>query len=359
MASYLWLWTWQGVLLFLLSTFLFDVLHYLLHRWRLSSSRLLRTFASWHQTHHDFLDDQMNVHPELVMRNIWAHLVPEYISSLLGTVIWIFVFDPVPVLIICVIHTGLFVMRMWTEGLDTHHMATDRISGRRGTWFVRPAFHAMHHVNPDAFYSSFVSLFDVIFGTAIDLRGKRIAVTGATGALGSELARRLERSGAEVVRVGRDLNVDPSGIDILVLAHGSRGDDAWEANYASFVRLGERLIAVSKSRLVPPEIWGVGSEAEILGFDDYAMSKRQFADYASRQWRRSKDVTYRHIVPAAFKSGMGWGPIGAGPVAAVALALIRRGFVYIPVTWSGLAFINWFRYVLSNQRSVSPVPHSS
>ena len=106
-----------------------------------------------------------------------------------------------------------------------------------------------------------------------------------------------------MTRVGRDLAVDFGQTDILVLAHGSRGEDAWEANYASFVRLGEAMIEAGRDRLVPPEIWAIGSEAEILGMDDYAMSKRQFADYAAANWRGARDVTYRHVVPAAFSSG--------------------------------------------------------
>lgn len=341
----IWSLTWQSAAIFVISTSLFDVLHFLLHRWRHSRFALLRMFASWHQVHHDFLDRNMDVHPELKRKNLWAHLVPEYVTSMAGTLALLIVFPLAPVVIICLIHTVLFAIRIRTEGLDTHHMAMDRVSGQRGTWLVTPSYHAMHHIDPLAFYSSFLSLFDIIFGTALELRGKCISVTGATGALGSEFVRQLERAGATVTPIGRDLIVDFEQTDILVLAHGSRGDDVWEANYASFVKLGDALIEAGRGRLVPPELWAVGSEAELLGWDDYAMSKRQFADYAATHWCRSPDVTYRHIVPAAFKSKMGWGPMSTRFTAAAVLFLVRRGLTYVPVTWSGLALLNWLRFV--------------
>lgn len=349
----IWSLTWQSAAVFVVSTSLFDVLHFLLHRWRRSRFRILRLFASWHQVHHDFLDQNMDVHPELKGKNLWAHLVPEYLTSMGGTLALLLVFPPAPVLVICMIHTVLFVIRIRTEGFDTHHMAIDRVSGQRGTWLVTPSYHAMHHIDPLAFYSSFLSLFDIIFGTALELRGKRIAVTGATGALGSEFVRQLERAGAMVTPVGRELVLDYEHTDILVLAHGSRGEDAWDANYSSFAALGDALIEAGRDRLVPPEIWAVGSEAEILGWDDYAMSKRQFADHAAAHWRPSRDVTYRHIVPAAFKSKIGWGPVSAQFTAASALFLVRRGFSYVPVTWTGLALLNWFRFTSSRSDFVT------
>ena len=337
----------QTAVVFVVSTTLFDGLHYLLHRWRHSRFALLRTFSSWHQVHHDFLDKQMQVHPELKWTNIWAHLLPEYLTSILGTLVCLILFDVWPVLAICALHTVLFVIRIWTEGLDTHHMSMDRVPGKRNGLFVTPAYHALHHVHPLAFYSSFLNVFDMIFGTAIELRGKRVTITGATGALGRELADRLERLGARVTRVGRDLAVDFADTDILVLAHGSRGPDAVNANVDTFIRLGDEMIEAGRARLVPPEIWGVGSEAEILGFDQYATTKRAFADYAAAMWWTSPDVTYRHVVPAAFASKMGWGPMTAGFAAAWTLFLIRRGFMYVPVTWSGLALLNWFRFMLA------------
>jgi hypothetical protein len=111
--------------------------------------------------------------------------------------------------------------------------------------------------------------------------------------------------------------------------------------------------------LVPPEIWAVGSEAEFhgdMGQPDmvaYAASKRAFARRALSYYR-SPDVLYRHIVPSAFTSAMGPGPMSAGTAAGIALFLIRRGFSYVPVTLTTLALWNYFRFI----RQTPEVPGS-
>ena len=343
-------------LIFVISTTLFDVVHFMLHRWQRSRWAVLRMFSSWHQVHHDFLDKGMKVHPELAGRNFRAHLLPEYLTSIAGTALMAFWFDWIPVAMIIAVHTVLFVIRIYTEGVDTHHMATDRVSGQRGVWFVRPAYHALHHINPLAFYSSFLNVFDMLFGTAVAIRGKRVLLTGASGAYGSNMAAALKRLGAEVTPLSvrfnsidqlTDLRLDQ--FDMLVMCHGlkesERADTVWTANFAFPMTLGENFIAANSSKLVPPEIWCVGSEAEAIGISDYAMSKRKMSDYAAQQWFHSPDVTYRHIVPSAFASPMGWGPMTAGFAVAVSLFLIRRGFRYIPVTYTGFAFLNRLRFV--------------
>jgi hypothetical protein len=56
-------------------------------------------------------------------------------------------------------------------------------------------------------------------------------------------------------------------------------------------------------------------------------------------------MLYRHIVPSAFMSPMGKGLMSGGVAAATAMFFISRGFRYIPVTYTGIAFLNWFRFV--------------
>ena len=101
---------------------------------------------------------------------------------------------------------------------------------------------------------------------------------------------------------------------------------------------------------MPPEIWAVGSEAELHGdmglpeLVDYAASKRAFARRALGYYR-SPDVLYRHIVPSAFTSAMGPGPMSAETATGIALFFIRRGFSYVPVTFTTLALWNYFRFI--------------
>ncbi len=355
----------QCAVLFVISTTLFDALHFLLHRWQRSRFSVLRRFAAWHQVHHDFLDKEMNIHPELVKKNFWAHLVPEFLSSFLGTVVFMIIVPVWPVIAVCVLHIVLFGFRIVEEGMDFNHMAMDRLHGQRGTFVVGPSFHAMHHINPLGFYSSFLSLFDIIFGTAIALRGKRVLVAGARGAFGGHMVDYLTKAGAHVD--GVVLRGLPSAeilgrlhtYDILVLAHGLKDHplptEIWAANHAAGIMLADAFIEAGAQRLVPPELWAVGSEAELVGFSDYAMSKRTFANYAAEFWWHNPDVTYRHIVPSAFSSKMGKGLMTAKFAVACSMFLITRGFRYIPVTYTGIAWINRLRFnPMARNRSRHP-----
>lgn len=349
----------QAALVFALSTFLFDMVHYLLHRWQHSRFALLREFSRWHDVHHKFLDAEMNVHPNWAKANLWCHLVPEFIVSILGTLLLVVFFDWIAVALVILVHTGLFVLRVRDEGKDVNHMNMDRLNGRRGHVFVTPTYHALHHVYPNQFFSSFLSLFDVIFGTNCQIKGQRFLVTGASGAYGQALTARLEKLGAivDTAKFGEDYEIDKyDGLsekmrkaDILVLAHGSKSDDCWTANYTSFVDLIEKFRVIGKDRLTPPEIWAVGSEIELHGdmgiesLKPYATSKQAFAARA-REFYTSPDLTYRHIVPAAFTSRMGKGLMSADVAAALSLFFIRRGFTYVPVTYTTLAVWNYIRF---------------
>ena len=50
--------------------------------------------------------------------------------------------------------------------------------------------------------------------------------------------------------------------DVLVLAHGSMEGDAMQANCCSFIALIERFKGHTRRRLIPAEVWAVGSEIE-------------------------------------------------------------------------------------------------
>ena len=109
-------------------------------------------------------------------------------------------------------------------------------------------------------------------GTACQIRGRRVALTGSSGSFGSAMKDRLERAGAVVVplRFGVDFTYDDySGADsvlatadILVLAHGAKGEQAMQANCDSFLALIERFKGLTRHRQVPVEVWAVGSEIE-------------------------------------------------------------------------------------------------
>jgi hypothetical protein len=117
------------------------------------------------------------------------------------------------------------------------------------------------------------------------------------------------------------------------------------ANCESFIALIERFRSATRGRRFPPEVWAVGSEIEchpafgVPELKRYAASKRAYARQAAR-YLYDEDFLYRHVVPSAFRSPMGPGLMSGRTAAWVALALIRRGFRYVPVTYTGIALVN-------------------
>ncbi|MDB5537019.1 MAG: hypothetical protein JWQ65_1894 [Devosia sp.] len=349
----------QAILAFVVSTALFDALHWVLHRWETSRFQLLRTFSSWHWVHHKFLGFDMQINPAYARANIWFHILPEYLTSILGTLIFLVIFPWPPIVLVVIVRTVMLGMTLKEEGLDYNHMSMSRVGGQQGLLWVDNNYHAMHHVYPHAFFSSFSNIFDLIAGTSCQIKGRHFLVTGASGAFGSAMVEKLTKAGGivEIAKSGVDFSAGNSAAmrekleraDVLILAHGAKTYDAWNANYVTFADLIDLFTDLGKARLAPPEVWALGSEVEFHGdmgmaeLKDYSASKRAFA-LRARDYYRSDALLYRHIVPSSFTSPMGKGAMSAATAASIALFFIRRGFKYAPVTLTGLAVLNYFRF---------------
>ena len=349
----------QAALAFVVSTALFDALHWILHRWERSTIPLLRTFSSWHWVHHKFLGLDMQINPTYARANIWFHILPEYLTSIAGTLAFLLVFPWPPVVAVLVIRTIMLVMTLWEEGLDYNHMSMDRVGGQQGRLWVDNNYHAMHHVYPHNFFSSFANVFDLVAGTSCQIEGRRFLVTGASGAFGSAMVEKLRALGGIVETAKSGVDFAPGDYaamrekleraDVLVLSHGAKTDDCWNANNVTFRELTELFTDLGKTRLAPPEVWALGSEVEFhgdMGMDElkaYSASKRAFA-LRAREYYRSDALIYRHIVPSSFTSAMGKGAMRAETAVSIALFMIRRDFRYVPVTLTGLAVLNYFRF---------------
>lgn len=179
-------------------------------------------------------------------------------------------------------------------------------------------------------------------------------------AYGGALADVLRGAGGlvETLQHGRDFSAEGMGeaadevmrrADVLVLCHGVKRGPTMGANCHSFVSLTERFLSLTGDRPVPVEVWAVGFEAELHpGLSEemkaYRASKCAFAQHA-RRWIHDESFLYRHIVPSGFRSSMGFGLMSARTAAVVSLLLIRRGFRYVPVTYTGIALLNWLLFV--------------
>jgi hypothetical protein len=97
-------------------------------------------------------------------------------------------------------------------------------------------------------------------------------------------------------------------------------------------------------------VWAVGSEIEchpcfgIKNIKIYAASKRHFAQKA-HEYFHDRDIQYRHMVHSAFWSPMGPGLMTANVAAMATMFFLKRGFKYIPVTYTGFAYLNYFRFL--------------
>jgi hypothetical protein len=351
----------QTLALLALCSLVFDIVHYVLHRFAKSRFRLLRALGDLHETHHRFFDRELRFVDELSARNLKQHVVPEFLTRTAALPAALWIFSPIAVGLVFIIQGIQFVMVLLRNGRDTNHVAVDRLLAPRGSLMVGARYHALHHLHPDAYFGSLIPLFDKVFGTALSLRGRRVALSGATGAFGSALKAVLEKEGAEVrpLKFGVDFTYDDySKLDgalaeseILVLAHGSKKDFAMQANCDSFVAIIERFLQLQRNRRFPPEVWALGSEIEFhpawgnADLQIYLESKRAFAKHAYGYYRDERMI-YRHICPAAFRSRMGWAPFSAAAAVAMTMFLVRRGFRYVAVTYTGIACLNYVKFLL-------------
>jgi hypothetical protein len=352
----------EAMLAFFSATIVFDLLHYFFHQFLQSRYALLRKIGSFHTAHHRFFSVMLKIKKERALANILQHVIIEYSAQTCVILLWSFWLDPRAVMIALLLNTVILVAVCYYRGIDPHHLSSERLPSYRSGFFVTAPYHALHHVYPNNFFSSYLKVIDWILGTGQQLSGKHIVMTGTHGALGSRMKIHLEKAGAIVTacQYGVDYTYDNyeklasplAAADILLLCHGSKYENAQQANCDSYVAIIELFKAVHPRGLLPLEIWGVGSEIEchpcfgIKKIQAYAASKRNFAQHA-RRYFKERDIQYRHIVHSAFISPMGPGLMSANFAAVVTLFFLKRGFKYVPVTYTGFAFLNYFRFLFN------------
>ncbi|MCW8452446.1 hypothetical protein [Legionella quinlivanii] len=344
-----------------LSTLFFDFIHVAFHLCLKSTNSRLRRIGRWHLRHHQFLNTRLKINADLWSDNLIYHAIPEFLIQIIGCLFCLFFFSAGAVLSTIVIETWFFLISVYRKGVDRNHSPAKPKPACPGGLLVTPEYHALHHIFPDRYFGSICRLIDYFLGTGCQIARKKIMLTGAGGALGGALKLQLEKEGAFVSTpcFGVDYHYDDyekmipllKHTDILVLCHGSKYQFAQQANCDSFIAIIELYKQVKAKALYPAEVWAVGSEIEIQPcfgrekIKDYAQSKRNFAK-AARVYFHERDILYRHMIYSRFTSSMGRGFMSADFAAWASLFLIKRGFKYIPVTYTGLAFLNYFRFLL-------------
>ena len=327
-----------------------DGYHALSHQWAL----LYRL----HSYHHKVFRKDLTVVSDAIYRQAhWYNDVPEAGVMLLlsGVPIWLSLQLTAPnvawlgTAYALVFMAGAIARGLGIAGADeltdeTHRPGPFLVPP--GSWFVNRAYHWRHHFDSQtAYYSGVFTLADKIMGTALSLKGKSIAVTGASGTMGRALLRQLQARGATVValtsgtepivlepgaepletvrwQIDREAELIAaiSRVDILILnhginVHGDRSATAIETSFAvntfSSWRLLEAFLATVRSNrdMACKEVWVNTSEAEVSPAISplYELSKRTLGNLVTLR-RLDAPCTIRKIILGPFKSNLN--PIG-------------------------------------------------
>ncbi|MEM6444955.1 MAG: bifunctional sterol desaturase/short chain dehydrogenase [Cyanobacteria bacterium P01_D01_bin.123] len=363
-----------------------DVYHALSHQWP-----WLYRHHAWH--HRVFRPDLSFTSPEIYQKAQWHNDLPECLVMLVFTgAAWFACFVTLPQYqwgaLTGVLYTFSFLAGCIARGCgwDWARQATDftHMPGPFGaapsSWTVNRAYHWRHHFDNDrAYFSGTLTLVDKLMGTALSLKGKKIAVTGASGTMGRSLLAELHRAGAKVTAISSQtspvvLEIDGKSvevktltwqvggeaelakafekIDILVLNHGinvhaERSADAiarsYEVNAFSSWRLLERFLATIRTNrdMAVKEVWVNTSEAEVSPALSplYELSKRTLGDLVTLR-RLDAPCTIRKLILGPFKSNLN--PIGimsSDRVARSIVTAVKRDTRNIIVTVNPLTHI--------------------
>jgi hypothetical protein len=363
-----------------------DLYHFLAHIW----SPLYRLHV-WH--HRVFRPDLTTVSDEIYRQAHWRNDVPEsLVMLLLSLLLWGVAYTITPqyhwAALAGSVYTITFLLSaiargcgwQWAHELtDITHMPGPFLTPP-SRWSVNRPYHWRHHFdNQKAYYCGTLTLLDKLMGTALSLKGKTIAVTGASGTLGQSLLAQLHRRGAKVIaltstqqtmtlnvngeslpvktitwQVGEEaeLAADLENVDILILnhginVHGERTAEAiaksYEINTFSSWRLLELFFTTVRTNedIAKKEVWVNTSEAEVSpAFSPlYELTKRSLGDLVTLR-RLDAPCVVRKLILGPFKSNLN--PIGvmsANLVAKQIVNLAVRDVRNIIVTINPLTFV--------------------
>jgi hypothetical protein len=361
-----------------------DFYHVLSHQWQ-----PLYRLHVWH--HRVFRPDLTATSDTIYRQAHWYNDVPECLAMLsMSFLLWGVAFTVTPqqhlAALVGSLYTLIFLLSAIARGcgFSWAHELTDltHLPGPflapPSLWNVNRTYHWRHHFdNQKAYYCGTLTLVDKLMGTALSLKGKTIAVTGASGTLGTSLLKQLQARGAKVIaltsgkqnislsdenvpvktltwQVGNESELAShlEKVDILILnhginVHGERSQDAiaksYEINTFSSLRLLELFFTTVRTNqdIATKEVWVNTSEAEVSpAFSPlYELSKRALGDLVTLR-RLDAPCIVRKLILGPFKSNLN--PIGimsADKVAAAIIKLAVRDVRNIIVTINPLTFV--------------------
>ncbi len=241
-------------------------------------------------------------------------------------------------------------------------------------WTVNRTYHWRHHFDQgNAYFCGYFTLVDKVLGTSLSLKGKVVAITGASGSLGQALIEELLLHKAKVIalttnadacfhekvevlhwKIGSETDLMPllKNVDILIINHGVNvyGDrsaaaiqKSYEVNAFSALKLAELFLetVTKSSHRALKELWINTSEAEVNpAFSPlYELSKRTLGDLITLR-RLDAPCIIRKLVLGPFKSQLNpYGVMSARWVSRAIVALAKRDFRNIIVTINPITYI--------------------
>jgi hypothetical protein len=176
--------------LLIIGTIFFDIIHYVAHSVELESLAWLR---KWHWSHHRFFGPNLVYDDAFLEPNIKHHLTLESLaqiipiialSALILSIDRSYLLGCFGVTVFCVIRWIVQVTSL--KGKDSHHPELAKTLGflpaHLDNFFVGAEYHCYHHVWPNTHFGSMISLVDNILGTSLQLKNRRVTVSGAGGA---------------------------------------------------------------------------------------------------------------------------------------------------------------------------------
>ena len=363
----------------LVAEILRDCYHIAGHYWK--------PLQPWHNLHHKaYRSDLSKVSMEIYRQAELFNDVPEAIFMVVatGAIAWLgnvygygWAMALGCVYSFCFLVTGFARSQGFLLETDLTHKPGDLIE-LPSQWGVNRTYHWRHHFDRgEAYFCSTFTLVDKVLGTALALKGKSIAITGASGTMGRALIAELTKKGAKVIALttSPDASFENSDskkievitwqlgheselrdrlqkVDILILNHGvnvlgARDSQSvyksYEVNTFSVFRWMDLFLeTVTESKhIATKEIWVNTSEAEVNPALSplYELSKRAIGDLVTLR-RLDAPCTIRKLILGPFKSDLNpYGVMSASFVAWAIAALAQRDFRDIIVTVNPITFV--------------------
>lgn len=348
-----------------------DIYHVISHRW----PPLMR-LHNWH--HRAYKKDFTPITPELYQKAQIYNDVPESLV-MIAAMTGLAAITQIPGLWAGALYAAGFLggALLRSQGLllttDLTH-EPGPLTTIPSNWRVNRTYHWRHHFDDtNAYFAGHFTFTDKLMGTAVSLKGKTVAVTGASGTLGRALIQQLQRQKAKPIAITTSPNASfdapvrvlswrpgeeaelaeaLKSIDILIInhglnVHGERTPAAihrsLEVNALSAWRLLEVFLETVETspQRATKEVWVNTSEAEVSpAFSPlYEVSKRLIGQLITLR-RLDAPCVIRKVILGPFKSQLN--PIGimsADWVAAMIVALAQRNVRNIIVTINPLTYV--------------------